>query len=357
MRTPGGVYYYLHTDHLGSTSLTTDESGEVVSRQLYHPFGTVRYSEGTNPTDFGFTGQKAVPGTGLLFYHARYYHPALGRFVSADTIVPKPFDPQGWNRYAYAVNNPLRYIDPSGHDWGDIVDTVRGHFGAAVNNTIVAATIVQHPDASFGQKAGAAAYLAVTGFGVGCLVVGGAILVWEAGAAVASSVAGTQAATTAGTAATAACADGDCTNEVRVVGDAARAICADGDCTNEAAAAGQAARQGLNAFSRAAEFGIRSYNELRGAIRGAGLQAHHIIEQRFAERLGLKAGQMQSVALTPEEHQAFTNVWRSLIGYARDNAAVTTLSATQADIWAAAQEIYANYPDLLEAARQTLFGQ
>ena len=141
------------------------------------------------------------------------------------------------------------------------------------------------------------------------------------------------------------CADGDCTNEVRAVGEA---LCADGDCTNEAVAAG---RTGLDVFSRASEFGIRSYNNLRSAISGTGLQAHHIIEQRFATRLGLDPGQMQSVALTPQEHQMFTNLWRSQIGYGVD---YTLLTAD--DIWLATQQVYAGHPELLEAARQTLFG-
>ena len=99
----------------GSTSLTTGDGGGVVARQLYHPYGTVRWSEGTLPTDFGFTGQRGVPGTGLIFMHARYYHPSLGRFVSADTIVPEPGNPQDLNRYSYVRNNSLILIDPSGH--------------------------------------------------------------------------------------------------------------------------------------------------------------------------------------------------------------------------------------------------
>ncbi len=110
-----GVVYYLHGDHLGSTSLTTDASGAVVARQLYHPYGTVRAHQGTLPTDFGFTGQRDVPGTGLVFMHARYYHAGLGRFTQADTIVPNVANPQEWNRYGYCLNNPTRYIDPSGH--------------------------------------------------------------------------------------------------------------------------------------------------------------------------------------------------------------------------------------------------
>ena len=82
---------------------------------LYYPYGETRYSEGTLPTDFGFTGQRAVPGTGLMHYGARYYHPALARFISADTIVPDPGEPQDLNRYAYVRGNPLNYTDPTGH--------------------------------------------------------------------------------------------------------------------------------------------------------------------------------------------------------------------------------------------------
>ncbi|MEJ5311825.1 MAG: RHS repeat-associated core domain-containing protein [Anaerolineae bacterium] len=118
------VLYYLHGDHLGSVSLVTcGNTGGcngtpyqgAVSRQLYSPYGTVRWSQGVPPTDIGFTGQRA-DATGLMFYQARYYSAELGRFISPDTIVPSPANPQSLNRYAYVLNSPLRYTDPSGHD-------------------------------------------------------------------------------------------------------------------------------------------------------------------------------------------------------------------------------------------------
>jgi RHS repeat-associated protein len=62
-----------------------------------------------------FTGQRQEAGFGLYDYNARYYDPTLGRFVSADSIVPGAGKPQALNRYSYVFNNPLKYVDPSGH--------------------------------------------------------------------------------------------------------------------------------------------------------------------------------------------------------------------------------------------------
>jgi RHS repeat-associated protein len=110
----GNTLYFLHGDHLGSTSLTTNASGGVVARQLYDAWGNIRL-RGDVKTDIGYTSQREDRSTNLMFYRARYYSPLLGRFVSADTIVPEPNNPQSLNRYAYGLNNPVKYIDPSGH--------------------------------------------------------------------------------------------------------------------------------------------------------------------------------------------------------------------------------------------------
>ena len=84
---------YLHGDHLGSVSLVTDSNGNVVSQARYTPYGELRWPAVSQmPTDFGYTGQRA-DGFGLMDYNARFYSPHLGRFVSADTVVPNPLNP------------------------------------------------------------------------------------------------------------------------------------------------------------------------------------------------------------------------------------------------------------------------
>ena len=73
-------------------------------------------------TTFGFTGQRNEPDLGISYYGARWYDPALSRFLSPDSIIPNPFDPQSYDRYAYTRNNPVNRIDPSGHADADIND-------------------------------------------------------------------------------------------------------------------------------------------------------------------------------------------------------------------------------------------
>ena len=70
--------YYILTDHLGSTTVTTDSSGDLVSELKYKPWGEVR--SGTAPTDYTFTGQYSnVNDFGLMFYNARWYGPRVGQ--------------------------------------------------------------------------------------------------------------------------------------------------------------------------------------------------------------------------------------------------------------------------------------
>jgi RHS repeat-associated protein len=108
--------YYLLSDHLGSTSLTTDDNGQNPVKQLYLPWGEVRYSSGGLQTKYTYTGQYSnVTDFGLMYYNARWYDSLLGRFTQADTMVPQPGNPQDWDRFSYVNNNPINSVDPSGH--------------------------------------------------------------------------------------------------------------------------------------------------------------------------------------------------------------------------------------------------
>lgn len=111
-------------DVSGSTSWDYDARGRMISETkaitggrtnevMYKPWGSDRYSYGA-VTTYKFTGQREEVSLGLYYYGGRWYDAALGRFVQADTIVPG--EVQGNDRYAYVFNNPLRHIDPSGHN-------------------------------------------------------------------------------------------------------------------------------------------------------------------------------------------------------------------------------------------------
>jgi RHS repeat-associated protein len=124
--------HYLTTDHLGSTRLVTNQTGAVVSRHDYLPFGWELYSgltgrtnghgyltspEGVHTPTQRFTGKERDAETGLDYFLARYYSGAQGRFTSPDPVhilKQKLLDPQQWNMYAYVRNNPLRFRDPTG---------------------------------------------------------------------------------------------------------------------------------------------------------------------------------------------------------------------------------------------------
>ena len=118
----GSSLYWLLTDHLGSTAIIANSSGGKTGELRYYAWGGTRYEWGSQPTAYRYTGQRLEAAIGLYYYRARWYDPALGRFIQPDTIVPNPGNPQDLNRYAYVRNNPLKYIDPSGHlfigNWG-----------------------------------------------------------------------------------------------------------------------------------------------------------------------------------------------------------------------------------------------
>jgi RHS repeat-associated protein len=113
----GSTVYYMFGDHLGSTAITASSAGAKLGELRYKPWGESRYAWGTTYTNRRFTGQlDETTSIGLYFFNARFYDPLLARFTSADSLIPDPGNPQAWDRYAFTLNNPVKYIDPSGHD-------------------------------------------------------------------------------------------------------------------------------------------------------------------------------------------------------------------------------------------------
>ncbi|MCA9931920.1 MAG: hypothetical protein KC419_25725 [Anaerolineales bacterium] len=102
-----GIFYF-HTDHLGSTSVMTKHSdGYIVgSMARYTPFGDWRTEPGADLTDRGFTGHMSnnngANDLGLIYMNARFFLSGVARFVTADTIVPNPINPQSFNRFSYS---------------------------------------------------------------------------------------------------------------------------------------------------------------------------------------------------------------------------------------------------------------
>jgi len=106
-------------------------AGALVSTMKYTAFGETR-GTGSSTTDYRYTGQREEEEIGLYFYKARFYDPALCRFISADTIVPEPANAQAWDRFAYVKNNPVNATDPSGHfAWIPALAAAGGIIGAA----------------------------------------------------------------------------------------------------------------------------------------------------------------------------------------------------------------------------------
>ena len=106
----GGVVYYIAGDHLGTTSVVLKVQNDQVtdvSESRHYPYGGVRWEGGTLPTDYRFTGQRLESYIKLYAMGARMYDPELGRWISPDTIIPDPANPQSLNRYSYALGNPV----------------------------------------------------------------------------------------------------------------------------------------------------------------------------------------------------------------------------------------------------------
>jgi len=105
---------YLHTDELGSPIAATDSNGNVLWTESYRPYGERLDKNNKDTNETWYTGKQHDADIGLSYYGARWYDPNVGRFTGVDPIGFQEGDLHTFNRYAYANNNPYKYIDPNG---------------------------------------------------------------------------------------------------------------------------------------------------------------------------------------------------------------------------------------------------
>lgn len=103
--------YYSHNE-LGSITREYSQEGKTTNSYEYDLFGVPSFREDTH----SYTSYTHDKSTGLMYAQARYYLPEVGRFISEDSYKGTLPDPQSQNRYVYCVGNPLRYVDPDGHE-------------------------------------------------------------------------------------------------------------------------------------------------------------------------------------------------------------------------------------------------
>ncbi|MGF1767323.1 type IV secretion protein Rhs [Enterovibrio makurazakiensis] len=137
---------YFHRDALGSADLVTDQNGLIQVERSYTPFGELLAVAQLQSKPLflnedlrGFTGHENV-GNGnlsLINMNARLYDPVLGRFLSADSLVPHPDMSQSYNRYAYVYNNPMKYNDPTGHFVNFVIGAVIAVFAMTFENPTI----------------------------------------------------------------------------------------------------------------------------------------------------------------------------------------------------------------------------
>ena len=172
------VAYNIGRDYLGSITQITTLDGKIVANYSYDPWGRLRdpetfeiYAAGEEPELFlgrGFTGHEHLTWFGLINMNARLYDPLLGRFLSPDPYVQAPDFTQNFNRYSYALNNPLRYTDVTGEFLGTIITTlirlpiaiVKGviiPYFVSFNDSSKAGKMVDNAWKEFGQRVANAA--------------------------------------------------------------------------------------------------------------------------------------------------------------------------------------------------------
>ena len=254
----GVWYYYVYNAHGDILSLV-NEAGTPVNTYQYDPWGVILSETETVENPIKYAGEYYDEETGFIYLRQRYYDPQVGRFISEDTVK----DGQNW--YLYTNNNPIMYIDPTGLD------------ALAVPGGIVEGFFTGSFELS----------------PAGILI---PIFIWifkplEAG---------------------------ETEEDLAELKKSARPIGPQPpepeppNKFEKAMAALSAAATTIQSYID--QYGIKAYRIMTNYTgKGTGLEAHHIIPQRFAKAIGMNVGDMKSIVLPKEIHQLFTNAWHAAI--------------------------------------------
>ena len=147
-----GASFYLHDGQL-STRQLADDAGAVTDAYTYDAYGRQLAAAGTTPNRYRYGGEQLDDSTGFYYLRARYYDPAVGRFVSTDPQQGSAFDPPSLHRYLYANANPMNVADPSGEFGLSTVVLISGlmlaFLGAIYAFTAPRATVAANVAAQF----------------------------------------------------------------------------------------------------------------------------------------------------------------------------------------------------------------
>jgi RHS repeat-associated protein len=304
---------FYHKDHLGSsTVMTSYPDGMEIETAEYLPFGLSRTQTGTEVTYYKFTDKELDAETGLYNYDARLYDPVVGIFISADSIVPDPFDSQMLNRYAYTRNNPLIYTDPTGNfieevgrgnhmtsedlsrDIVDRVESGRGFDADRGQSPIADINELDSLKALYSQSLGEISNYSELGLL-------GKVGVWLQ--------------------------ESNMYSEIRY------------------RAGFRIAEIPTGGIKNLTKYGIKNYANLRKLTKGIkDLNVHHLIEKRFAHLFRMDQKKMKSIVLSVKDHQTITNKWRNAISYGKG-----TIKADKQQVLDTAKGIYKNSPEVFDA--------
>lgn len=281
----GCDYYYYKLNAHGDTIGILNAFGEQVKEYSYDAYGNQEYADIFDTNPFRYCGEYYDNETGLIYLRARYYDSSIQRFITEDPA-------RDWlNWYAYCGNNPVLYHDPSG-EWIETALDVLS-LGLSI------ADVISNPTDVW----------AWLGLGGDVLDV---VLPFFGGL-----------------------------GEVIKASNGASKLVVATNKTDDIVDL----YKGMKAADRAKTIGdgavVMSYKNLKKISKGTGLEAHHLIEKRFADALGINGNDILSIAIDKDTHEKITKAFRNKIGYACDiTKPMRTNTVNSQEVWKATVEVY-----------------